>query len=572
MTKKIRKVVQWILVGSLLLSLFGAWPNLKVEAADATTPTGVDASQYFLVGSSIDWDYPDDDTRSNSQHNTNTIGVGSPVFAKTFDLKPTTVVNLTNETSSPGKVGNIWSKGSDFTYTQKQKIGFWLKFPDVTKVGDGIAFVLQNDLRGTKDRKGLNVASTFMVKDSSTTSEIHYYNKPNNPYDSNSNFDFGPMDGQTLGVYGTKRDNEVIDKNSWSDPVNHAIKNSWALEFDTKVNNATDKTTLKAWDTGQDGALPGTLSSSFDVGISGQHIAATYPGEKSTYNDIVSGSNHYFTLKHDKTKLVNLTNDVTTNTVNNGWHHVTLDWSGAALRGLGQMHMSFNDKNINGSAVQSAPTEETYDIDMSKVDPGNTGKARWGITSSTSNGSTAQQSVVLDTPPTVVQGSAKTTLTNAANQSIPDISQTASAGSLLTQTYTINYDNLEAADDWSNIVAKLPIPAGTTLANNAANPAVIRYSDGTTENITETASTTGFIQHTLAKSLSKAVPSAKITLQLKANQVSTDTKVTFATATFTGKQATATVVPPEFTIMLPNEIRITAAYTAVDPFTLTKNE
>lgn len=578
MTKKMRKITLWVLL--LILSIIyisesqridvnaviSTDENAPYELATKEIPNGINPKSYLQLGELDDLDEPGIWTVTYAPHNT--VKFNSSMDLNNNIVRITRAANI--NLSDMRTIGTVWSRdNAKFTYTQKQVIELWLYFTDTTSFpgarspGDGMAFALQNDTRG------VNAAASFKVEDNLES------NKNSNHYQKHS-FDFGPMGGQTLGVYGTKRENAAkndTNNGKTTTIVDNAVKNSWALEFDTKLNTSSANTSPLAWAVNADGNLPGMLSNSFDAGqIASEHIAAVYPGDDNYYIDRTSNGNHYFTLRHDQIMAANLTNKGNDNPANNNWHHLTLTWSGAAIGGTGTMKMSFNDKNIDGTSIPSSDPDyqsNSYEIDTSKIDPQNLGTARWGVTGSTSNGSKAENLVMIDSAPSAVKGSAANTLENSHSQLIPDKSQVADAGSILTQTYKVSYDNMAASSSWDNIIAKLPIPAGTTLVNDLNNASKIKYSDGQEENITETVGTDGFLQHKLQRSLSKDLTSATITLYLQAADSEQD--VNFSQADFSGTQYSAHTTAPSFSIIRANKITVTPSKNSIGPFSIASN-
>lgn len=120
------------------------------------------------------------------------------------------------------QAGSIWSKPANkIDLTRDFEATMLVNLGDSSKAGDGMAFVMHNDSRGTSTI--LNDVSSFS--------------------------------GQSLGVWGSVNPND--DKN----PEKSAIQNSLAIEFDTYFNGDYDK------------------------GIKGTpHIAWNYPAKSSAYS------------------------------------------------------------------------------------------------------------------------------------------------------------------------------------------------------------------------------------------------------------------------------------------------
>ncbi|MEN2359840.1 lectin-like domain-containing protein [Levilactobacillus brevis] len=177
----------------------------------------------------------------------------------------------------------------------------WMYFGNYpVNAGDGMAFVIQNDARG------INAVSRA------------------------SNGTVG--NGQTLGVWG-------VDDNTSSTAAQIAsrgIQNSWALEFDTYLND-----------------------NNFDLqtGRAKQHIASNYPGYSGSY---ASGGN-FFYLKHNGLMTDSSDPSYLLSSRDYTWKHLTLEWSAAAST----ITYSFNDKDsATGDVIDAGtPLRADYRLD-----------------------------------------------------------------------------------------------------------------------------------------------------------------------------------------------------------------
>ncbi|WP_125767776.1 hypothetical protein [Lapidilactobacillus wuchangensis] len=534
MTKKIRKITQWILLLTLLLNVLMNVTSNRVYASDNQSydmatreiPDGINPQKYMVLGRLKNPEYPDE-TMEYALNN-------STKFRAIFDSNPTNIVKMTQfKDNYTRTIGTAWSTDNDFDYTQKQVFKLWLYFTDTTQLdgvkqvpGDGMAFVLQNDERG------INTSANFSTMGSS--------------YEL-----YGPIGGQTLGVYGTNMSSD----GNLDTLAKSAIQNSWALEFDTRKNALSGSPAYAPQPTGNHYGPNSIMDGSFDLNLSsitGEHIAASYPGEVSSYSRESVGRNYYYQLIHDVAKNANLTNAGNLTPNNNNWHHVTLTWNATSIGSIGNMNMTFDDKNIDGTSALPSLTG-SYPVDTRIVDPNKTGKARWGITGSNSDGSRAESLFMIDATPTSVEGSATNTIYNSSrNQAIPKDSKEVGSNNDLAVTYKVSYDNDNASTDWTNLIAKLPIPAGTSFSSG-----FVSYSDDTSdESLTSGEITNNVLNHQL-KNLSKSNKTATITLNLKANTVMANLNVPATTAQFVGDQYTAHTNTSAFTIVPANSITLT---------------
>ncbi|NLR32838.1 L-type lectin family protein [Levilactobacillus tujiorum] len=466
-----RKV--WLVVGALALvwGLGGVQTAHATDGTDLTNglntvPQGLELSKYFQPGTSS----------NNQAHVVDGTNLASP---------DTQVVELT--TGSP-QVGSIWSFPSfKFRLNEKQVASMWLNFGSKGvntgqgTPGDGMALVLQN---------------------------------AQSPYTATPNFGGHEPYGETLGVWGVANQNNMT-----TDAVaKTAIQNSWALEFDTFMNQST---------TGSD-------ASSFDAyGLYGPHIASNYPAQSGSY----TAKSGYILLNH--LGAIKGTNN---NFLADGmWHHLTLVYTPQSGSTSAKMSYTFNDKNPTTGASQTGKTQ-SVNIDPAIIDPANTGQAVWGFTGSTGANSEANM-VAFEEIPGLVNASATASL--AANGKDVTTGDKISAHSPVTLTYNANYES--GSETWSDIQANLKIPKGVTITKGT-----IDYGDN--ESTTLGAVDIDNINQgkgiTLAKGLDQSNSTAKITLKGTVNDVTKSTYVSSTLSSFKGSNAVvqATTIP-SFTIV-----------------------
>lgn len=416
-------------------------------------------------------------------------GIGT-IYSKS-EMK---AIRMTQYTS---QIGVIWSKlDYGISIDKKQTLSMWLYFgptthADKTDFGDGMAFVIHNSVMGTNavSHKGDSIGS-----------------------------------GQALGVWGVDNDKNV------SDPqliANTAIDNSWALEFDTHVNN--DKS-------------PGGAAG-FDQDISGQHIAYGYPAKSSTYKDhyyyggILGTSGNYFTMNHTNPKVTALHDGK--------WHHLTMTWEPVNST----MTYAFNDKDpdtkeklTSGVITGSEAHIKASDFGGKDALKAQENKLYWGFTAST--GTLYEPNLIaFESIPAQAEGDVTPTLKDVTqNKDVKD-NEAVNSGDKLNFIYDLKYDS--GRDRWSNIKTKIPLIDNVTILNGDAPIGDVTYDDGTTESIlpsdikTESVTKNGveqkenFIEHGLSKSLFSDNPTdAKVTIYGTANKVDAPTKVAAKHAIF----------------------------------------
>ncbi|MFC6206792.1 L-type lectin family protein [Levilactobacillus tongjiangensis] len=236
---------------------------------------------------------------------------------------PSSIMMLT-ENGNQQQEGAIWSKEASSNRLNIYKnahFSMWLHFGDKTvdKIGEGMAFVLQNGTGG---------------------------NAPKDKQLSGS--------GESLGVWGVEGSN-ILDQ---------AISHSWALEFDTHANRSAKYNALQAFDLDGD-SIPE---------LAGPHIASGYPGEADTYTTHTGGGYNHYTMTHNQPKSLTGFND-------GQWHHVTLDWD--AQSKMMSYQYDDVDTRTGQKQDESKIIQDKVKIDTSKlVSPASNGDVFWGMTGS----------------------------------------------------------------------------------------------------------------------------------------------------------------------------------------------
>lgn len=508
-----KRRIGWFAVGvtALLLGLSGIQPGYADDQLDLTTglktvPQGLPLDKYFQAGSS-------------NNNKANVTAGQNP------DSPNTQVVELTTGGS---QVGSIWSLPDfKFNLNEKQVASMWLNFgskgydssftPSVLP-GDGMALVLQN-------------ASDAMA--------------------ATPNFGTNSPYGETLGVWGVANtggtDASAIAKT--------AIQNSWALEFDSYLNQSTALADAKN-------------AASFDADTTGgkltaPHLAANYPGQPTTYTPVTKTEGGIDIFGHN----VGGTTGTYIQMVHKGviqgsnfkflsdgaWHHLTLTYTPKSGTTAAKMTYTFNDKDPATGASQPGQTNR-MDVDPSIIDPDNTGKATWGFTGATGTYSEANM-VAFEQIPNLVNATATADLT-ANGQAISD-GDTVKANAPVNLTYNATYDSGTA--DWQDIQADLKIPAHLTITKG-----VVTYGNGESTTL-GAADLTAINQGNGVglKDLSKTNPTAKISLTGTADSVTSTVTVPATVSEFKGSNAIVQATLPGFSIT-PSTLHL-----ATDQTTLT---
>ncbi|WP_225418016.1 lectin-like domain-containing protein [Levilactobacillus huananensis] len=414
-------------------------------------------------------------------------------------------------TNGPGQFGAIWStNGNYFDLTKDETLSFWVYLGNQgAQAGEGMAFVLQND-----------------------------------PRDGGAapNFGRGPITGETLGVWGV--DTNSRRKNN-QDLANTAITNSWALEFDTNYNGLTGKNAVGK-------------ANSFDASFPAEHIASNYPGEAETYYQyihtggwgwIFSQDSYYYAIGHKGL----IADETHPGFLSNGqWHHVSLQWQSANHT----MTYTFGDEDPR-TGEKLPGVRRTVHLDTRKIDPKQTGFARWGVTGTTGK-RWENNLVVFENAPGLVDAQAKAQLTNLTRKRV-----IAEGGEVVSKDrvqldYQLTYRN--GRQTWSSITALLNLPEKIDF-----DEAEIRYfgKEGEwTEKLDPTAIKERQLAVILGRSLDEKTPAATIRLTGTVSDVARTVKVASQTSTVTSNAYVGAAQTPEFNLN-PNvdlDLDVTSAH------------
>ena len=410
--------------------------------------------------------------------NTSTGGGNS---AKVIDSNRGDGTQLVQLTDTTNEVGTIWTADNyRLNLNKNVTASMWLYFGYRTSsAGDGMAFVLQNDARGVD----------AIAKTTSGT----------------------VGDGETLGVWGV--DDGITNPQIQS----RAIQNSWALEFDSFSNTQSRK------------------GSAFDTSVgSYPHIVSNYPGAGLTYvTNNLNPDNPYVLMQHQGV----IQNNSYSLLSNGAWHHVTMRWDATAKT----MTYSYNDKDPSTGNAQTPVGTKTVSIDTTKIDPNNTGYARWGFTGSTGT-NWENNLVIFEQVSGVVNSSASVTAIDLTTDKVIAAGDTVTSGDQLQLAYKLNYDS--GSQDWKDIVAKIAVPNNMTVSY-----ARVTYADGKSELIDPGTISAQTLKYQLTHDLNGTNAPATITIIGNVMGVkNATTAVAAAKSTFNGSNALTNATTPNFTI------------------------
>lgn len=459
--------------------------------------------------------------------------VSSKVLAPNTD--GTSVVQIVD---AKGQADGIWGNPDRDNYidiSKTQTISMWLKMSQVNggTLGDGLAFVLQNDSRKT------NAISSIGTKINT---------------------------GETLGVWGA----DLFPTESAPNGISQsAIQNSWALEFDPYPNKVVPSGDL----------LTNNPSASFDIGTADSHIASGFPGSTSTYTahqSSFSKKQYYYTMNHTlPTNEYNselFTPDIFKS---NSWVHltVTVDFPNKKIS------YAYNDKNLNGTPnngnnkIYGSQTLSDADVNsQGRFGIIKNNQLLFGFTGST--GEVAENgSVIFEQIPGFVESSATPNFVDLSrnNKTLASKADYAYSGDKLALNYILKY--VDGNEAWTNIKNKIILPQNITYTPDSNNNIGQVTIGATTEKIPMSAITTengiSTLNYTMLNSLSSSNDAATVTIYGTANKVTADTTVNSTHARFIGDNSITDTDSPVFLIKQPT---LTLTSTSDNPLKLKKNQ
>ncbi|MQS45405.1 lectin-like domain-containing protein [Companilactobacillus mishanensis] len=414
--------------------------NGDLQNALSTAPMGLNIADYFKLG-----EFPENNAK---------ILDGNSVQRS--------LSSILQVTDGPRQTGAIWSDSNpddkleklepnyiDISSSNKrpQTLSMWLYFGNggYGQVGDGMAFVLQNDPREEK----------AISRRKYSTGEVGT--------------------GQTLGVWGY---DYVKGKNlTEQDIANTAIQNSFAIEFDTFPDLGGSKYTGMG-----SGGVPANIKAgnSFDYELSGQpnqHIDMEYPDDKYTYEKRDFGFlfKHY-NLESAPRKPGQFYGKFTDGT----WHHMTITWTNLEDGKHANLKYEFNDKNIDGSKLNpnSSLMEHKFKVDLAHFKTPASNRLRWGFTGSTGD-EFENNLIIFESVPSFLSGNVEPSIRDdTQNKVISDGVKSVYEGDDLTFNYKLNYQN--GPKDWEKIKSLITLPSQVKFQS-----AEVIYAGGETEFISQ---------------------------------------------------------------------------------------
>ncbi|MQS88886.1 hypothetical protein [Companilactobacillus mishanensis] len=481
-----------------------------LDNALSNAPQGLRIADYFTLGK-----FPEgnDNSAKIIEENENERGTSS----------------ILQVTDNVHQTGAIWSKPEEGNYidvNRNQSVSMWMYFGEGSplNVGDGMAFVLQNDKR--KDG-----AISFRSDKSVGV-------------------------GETLGVWGYDYiEGRHLDSESIAAS---AIQNSYAIEFDSYRDRWIDSNTDEE------------NGNSFDYDtedkIKGHHIAMNYPSDSNTYSwknstfyvgDKWNGkwvTKRYFKMNHKAVSNLNKFDYDNGKLTDGKWHHVTINWYKADSDLNGKIEYKFNDKNIDGTLNSNS---KTYFTGSSKVDVSkfnlpksgdNTGKLRWGFTGSTGK-KYENNLIVFESVPSFMMGNVTSSLRDETQNKDIGMDKSVYKDDDLTFNYLLEYKS--GPQMWEKIKTSIKLPNQVKFQS-----ADIVYSDGKVEEINSSLfdQMNSKLSFTLQRDLGSMLEKATIRVHAVANK--TAKGVGSAHGRFESKYLILDADTPNFNI-LENGLNIT---------------
>jgi len=423
--------------------------------------------------------------------------------------------------------GAVWSHDKSFDMYQNQRASMWIYVSGVTgeQVGDGMAFVLQNDMRNNEGNRAFSGA------------------------------------GESLGVWG------VDPKSSTNNAIaGTAIQNSWALEFDTRLNQTvpTSGWNIKDavpsdFDNGKGVGYSGTDGATPSEEITSQHLASGYPAQNNTYTGIgqtatfpglslLPRTGYYYTQKHLGLIRDSAGDDIISDAA---WHHVVIDYKAPAAGSTdGQMTYTYDDEDPKTGGPDRDVESVTEDIDLNNLNVSeNDPDVYWGFTGSTGDtpdgdlagGGTETSLVVFEQVPTQVEAKSDVTMTDMTqNKPITTGSSFVKGNDRVQLKY--NLSDQSNNRDWKDVNAKLKVPAGVTISGGNYQT----DDSGAIHSFSTTPASDGYIDVSLGDLSATTGGTATVTLNGTVDNTAGSRAV--AMSKFIGSNAITTAATPSFNV------------------------
>ena len=404
------------------------------------------------------------------------------------DKSPTDVIQMTD---GDDQASAIWGRmvapdGSDYNYfdiSKEQTISGWIYVgPKANVSSDGIALVLQNDANGIN-------------------SIARYYKRGGliSWLDPEINL---PAEGESLGVYGgTGTDKHASTVGNTADLAGKAIQNSFALEFDAFRNASSATSTPDEFnDKGVDDLFDGLFDIHNVSEAKGQHVAWSYPGDKSTYEKYMEIVHYFYGMRHKNViQNVVISGYNASDTARDGWHHFSFSYKpDENNKNIGYISYVFNDRLTDGSVKPYTTWDkrpkndaDSIAIDLTKFNlPAGETKVRWGFTSSTGspNSEPGSNAIIMERIPSVIDVTSTNSLYDVTQEhSIKDLDKrsgtsgsdndyTVGDGDELAFTYDLQFHS--GITGTGNITAQMQLPQNVLYQNDENNRiGEITYAD-----------------------------------------------------------------------------------------------
>lgn len=289
------------------------------------------------------------------------------------------------------KATYMQSASNSFDLTKDQTLSFWIYMPTSSDsaLNDGMAFFLSPDANATNS---------------------------------------GSAGGMQLGVWG----DPTVDN---AQPWNTAMKNSYAIEFDTYQNRDWLDKGIGSTTTDTIGGAYPSLESTYP------HKTVTkttgiWPWQTTTSND------YYDTSKADGMTMDGGNIQGNLGTIGGAWRHVTLKYNASDPNSefYHKLTIWYGDRSLSNISDTTADSEakgltKSFKLDSSNF--GNATKLYYGFASATK---TDKNLVIVDTDTNLLSANATATITDdTKGETISDSSYVVRGGESLTYQYKVNY-------------------------------------------------------------------------------------------------------------------------------------
>jgi len=582
----------------------------RVDADTATAlkeaPAGININDYFTNDPTGYVNY--------FTHNGAKIVTG---HNSVLDLASGPRVNTNSKDTGAG-YGSYWSNSDKQNYIDltddnpkhPQTISAWLYFgtgveDDAERNGEGMAFVIQNDIHKTAALGAGGESLGVYGLDQGTVDKVGPIPTYSYPSSASSKLTMSAIQKSVAIEFDSQTDDATKDRGYTAPPLTidtHSIKALGQVLSSTSVDvlNGFDSPDSTSSGSPPEG-FPDRYNARYGAGGGFGHIAFTYPGNPLSYHlspNVSSANNSKFSST-DKvfqtvyslihilpTSSVRLVNDSDPQGRDIFWHHVTIQWTPTGDGKNAVLSYKFNDINPNDLTPNYDTNSDSYNevensttVDYKATFGNDATKVLWGFTGANNDNSGVEDKLVdFESIPALLYINPDSNIDdNTEHKNIAinrdtngkDLNsasqKTVGNGDDLTINYNLDYQsgrtNWKGVSDTEGIKAVINLPKYFDTVKDAdgnIGTATFKDADGNiigSENIPASESNGTVITHSLDHAIqvgnidSNKISSISFAINgIADNPNSTDKTSAPAAATFTGSNNITNTTTPEFIV------------------------